>query len=144
MELPRKARGKIADIDHLLHFAFAFRGIFPVSSVTSRPRSAWRRATPLPSWRMISPRLGARNIPPFLKRRRRAANGLFVLRGRSLTDCGKNFAVDREMPLENPAAAKPFHRRKCRMTAFRPNFFSKAVVDTPGFGLERDFMLDDL
>jgi len=97
----------------------------------------------LPSWRMISPRLAPEHsaipeTPP--------SRGKWLVRiaWAYLTDCGKNFAVDRGNALENCGRQSHSPQKMPELTAFRPNFFSKAVVDTPGFGLERDFMLDDL
>ena len=110
--MPRLADGEVADVDHLLHLAFAFGDEFcPISSVTSLPRSVFCSRKALPSCRTVSPRTGPGVARHFTKASWARRDHLFVILRRcgpelALTTCrrpAKSFRWTSPPPRHSPA-----------------------------------------
>ena len=130
VELAREADGEVADVDHLLHFAFALgEDLAGISSVTSRPRSRLASRRALPSWRTISPRLGAGTSCHF----RKACCARWAARSYSSGVAVRTVASTRPSMGEMLFSSLPLPSHSPQKTpgfsASRPSFLSRAAVE---------------
>src|SRR5437773_1975951 len=108
IKLARKADSEIANIDHLLHFAFAFDKNLSRFERHKPRKVAFKFAQriPEPPDRFAANRRG--NSPPFQESLVRARHGCFIILRPSGADRGDHLAIDRRHLFERFAATEPF------------------------------------
>ena len=104
----RLTNGEIADVDHLLHFAFALRDNFPGLERDELPEIIFVFAQGVAELANGFAANRPGRDAPFLERFVRASDRLVVIVSRSSANAGQHLAIDRRNLFDGGTAAAPF------------------------------------